>query len=136
MSDMVYQGTVWGPPFWNIFCADASNVLRLLNFIEIFYADDLNAFKAYDMSIPDYYILDELRSAQINLHRWGEANQVTFDGNKESFHILSRSRPVGDSFTILGITFDCKLLMFQSVSDYCVACNWKLELVLRRRRFF
>ena len=121
MSDMVYQGTVWGPSFWNIFCADASNVLRLLDFIEIFYADDLNAFKAYDMSISDHIIFEELRIAQINLHRWGEVNQVTFDGNKESFYILSRSRPVGDGFTILSITFDCKLLMSQSVSDCCVA---------------
>ena len=68
MSDMVYQGTVWGPPLWNVFVADASNVLKALLFEEIFYADDLNAFKGYTGDISDDLILSELRLAQAQLH--------------------------------------------------------------------
>ena len=57
MTDMVYQGTVWGPSFWNIFIAEASQVLRNLLYEEIFYADDLNAFKGFASEIDNHMIL-------------------------------------------------------------------------------
>ena len=136
MSNMVYQGTVWGPSFWNVFVADASRVLRLLDFEEILYADDLNTFKGFPSSTPNLRILSELADAQSKLHSWGRANQISFDPSKESIHILSRTNPYGDAFTILGITFDCKLLMNQTIHDCVLACGWKLDSVLRCRRFF
>ena len=69
------------------------------------------------------------------LHSWGRANQVTFDATKESKHILSRSNPYGDPFSLLGIQFDCKLLMTDTVLDLARTCRWKLKALLRTRRF-
>ena len=49
MNNMVYQGTVLGPPLWNIFFKDARSAIRAHRFTEIVYADDLNAFRAYSI---------------------------------------------------------------------------------------
>ena len=98
MSNMVYQGTVWGPPFWNTFIADASVVLNNAGFHDSVYADDLNGFNGYANHISDEVILADLGEVQRELHNWGFANQVSFDASKESAHILSRSRPVGNDF--------------------------------------
>ncbi len=136
MTDMVYQGTALGPSLWNTFFADSACPLHALNFQDIFYADDLNAFKVYGAATSDQQIFAELAGAQSELHTWGVANQVTFDASKESFHILSKQRPAGNAFTILGITFDCKLYMYQTIDDTVTACGWKLESILRTRRFF
>ena len=48
----------------------------------------------------------------------GRGSIVQFDGEKESFHILSRVHAEGDSFRLLGIDFDPQLLM-HSVARAC-----------------
>ena len=53
LSNMVYQGTVWGPTLWNAFIGDASMVFVSAGYCIVIYADDLNAFKAYDRSISN-----------------------------------------------------------------------------------
>ena len=60
LVNMVFQGTVWGPPLWNIFFRDASDAVRGLNFEEIVYAD-FNALKAYGASVSTASILANLR---------------------------------------------------------------------------
>ena len=45
LEDMVFQGTVWGPPLWNTFYADSRRPIRKEGFKEIIFADDLNAWK-------------------------------------------------------------------------------------------
>ena len=47
MRNMVYQGTVWGPMLWNMFFRDAGDAIRGAGFLDITYADDLNAFRTY-----------------------------------------------------------------------------------------
>ena len=42
MTNMIFQGTVLGPILWNLFFADAQNVVTGINFESIVYADDLN----------------------------------------------------------------------------------------------
>ena len=77
---------------------------------------------------------------QQELHRWGDANQVSFDAGKESFHILSRlykdRGPDGGNFRLLGICFDPKLLMGDAVHECVGVCHWKLQGILRARRFY
>ena len=53
---------------------------------EVVYADDPNAFRAFDNSISDGFVSSQLRRCQFELHEWDAANSVTFDGEKESFH--------------------------------------------------
>ena len=50
-------------------------------------------------------------------------------------HILSRKNSYGDPFTLLGIRFDCKLLMTDSVLELATSCRWKLKAILRTSRF-
>ena len=60
---------------------------------------------------------------------------MTFDPNKESKHILSRTKPFGEPFDLLGVRFDCKLLMTDTVCGLAKDCRWKLKAILRTRRF-
>ena len=135
MRDMVYQGTVWGPPLWNVFYADARTSIEHCGFEDIVYADDLNAFKVVPAHMSDVDAFAAQRWCQETLHTWGRANSVTFDASKESAHIVARTRPVGDNFTILGVEFDCKLVMGVAVHKCAVECGWRLLTLVRTRRF-
>ena len=72
---------------------------------------------------------------QEELHKWGEANQVTFDPKKESQHILSRTKPWGEPFDLLGVRFDCKLLMTDTVMALAKNARWKVKAILRTSKF-
>ena len=45
LLNMVFQGTVLGPSLWNAFFEDARTPINAERFIEIVFADDLNAYK-------------------------------------------------------------------------------------------
>ena len=47
LADSVYQGTVLGPPLWNVYFADARRALVHQSFVETTFADDLNAWRAF-----------------------------------------------------------------------------------------
>ena len=117
LANSVYQGTVRGPPLWNLFFEDARSSSRKCGFTQTTFADDLNAWRAYPssgrVSVPDLHhnILEALRATQSELHAWGRANRVVFDASKESFHILHRRFPHGDDFRIMGVVYDTKPLM-------------------------
>ena len=76
-----------------------------------------------------------MTNCQHELHQWGEANQVSFDSGKEGMYILSRKCPRGDAFKLLGVTFDCKLIMSDTVEKFAKTCQWKLKAILRTSRF-
>ena len=99
------------------------------------YADDLNGYKPFENNIGNDIFYVVLRGCQTNLHSWGKANGVSFASAKESFHIVSRSRPDGDPFRILGVTFDCKLVMSDAVTECVHECGWRVLCLLRGRRY-
>ena len=135
LKDMVFQGTVWGPTLWNVFYEDARWALREHNFREFVFADDLNGYRIYSKREDDATILGDIKSCQKELHSWGLANQVEFDPGKESSHILSRNKPLGPNFKILGVEFDCKLIMSDTVHSLAVNARWKLTSILRTGKF-
>ena len=135
LTDQVFQGTVWGPTLWNNYYADAKTAIREKSFEEIVFADDLNAFREYSKGVQNDVILQDMKNCQVELHKWGAANQVQFDPGKESSHILSRQRPHGRPFKILGVEFDCKLIMTDTVCDLAKDARWKLKAVLRTKRY-
>ena len=92
--------------------------------------------RCYLSSTLKDFILPDLRHMQTKLHSWGERNRVTFDASKESFHILSRRNGYGGSFKLLGITFDPELSMYAAIQECVGAANWKLQALLRTKRFF
>ena len=108
---MVLQGTVWGPILWNLFYEDARFAINKHGFNEIVFADDLNALRVYPGQCADVEVMADVKVCQDELHTWGRANQVEFAPGKESSHILLRTRPHGEDFRILGVDFDCKLVM-------------------------
>ena len=73
---------------------------------------------------------------QVELHAWGSANQVSFDPTKESKHVVSRKDPCGDNFKLLGVVFDCRLLMDVAIQEVLAAIVWKARMLLRARRYY
>ena len=62
LRDMLFQGTVWGPQLWNTFFCDAKKPVGKQGFTEVVYADDLNAFKAFDEKVSDDIALKEAKA--------------------------------------------------------------------------
>ena len=60
LSNMTFQGTVWGPPLWNTYFEDAQQAVQREHFVETVFADDLNCSKTFDQSIVDAKIFEEL----------------------------------------------------------------------------
>ena len=135
LSDSVYQGTVWGPPLWNGFFADARHAINAQGFTESVFADDCTAFRCYDALVQNNTILDDLHCCQDALHAWGTSNLVSFDSSKESLHILHPRRPYGPSFRILGVLFDCQLTMDGFCSEVAARAYNQLNVLLRTRQF-
>ena len=117
LADMVFQGTVWGPPLWNAFYKDARQAVREAGFLEEVYADDLNAYKAYPTTVKNEELYRQGRNCQDQLHKWGRANQVCFDPQKESFQILARTGGEGGNAELLGVNSDTGLTMADAVQD-------------------
>ena len=146
LVDSVFQGTVLGPPLWNVFYADSRRPLESCGYTETAFADDLNCWKAFARCPPDPGVhgplpshgpvLADLRSVQRELHLWGDANQVTFEPSKESFHVLHRHLFFGQPFKVLGCLFDPQLRMTAAAREVATEAGWRLQTLLRSRRFF
>ena len=50
--------------------------------------------------------------------------------------MLHKQRPVGESFHVLGVTFDLKLTMAEECEEVGRRADWKLTTLLRLRRFY
>ena len=74
MEDMVYQGTVFGPFLWNAFFADAGLAVAAADFLQLMFADDLNAIRILEPGVADAEAFTFIRECQSRLHRWGLAN--------------------------------------------------------------
>ena len=147
LVDSVFQGTVLGPPLWNVHYADCRLPLRKQGYTETAFADDLNCWKAFPKPrasgnnvqgplLGHGPLLSDLRSVQHELHLWGAANQVLFDPAKESFHILHHAQHFGEHFKVLGCVFDCQLNMHEAARVVATEAGWRLETLLRTSRFF
>ena len=138
LSDSVFQGTVLGPPLWNCFYKDARRAAQVLDFIETVFADDFNCFKRFRRGKMSQALRAEieLKGAQRELHLWGKANQVLFDPSKESFHLLHRRLHSASEFKLLGVLFDSKLVMHSAARSIATEAGWRLQQLLKSRRFF
>ena len=121
---------------WNLFLEDAAIPIRNSGFKEIVFADDLNAWRSFKGNIRNATILKHGSRCQDELHKWGRANQVTFELAKEHFSIISRVFAQGPPVKLLGLSFDTGLKMDEAVSTLANETNWKLRNLLRTRRYF
>ena len=138
LRNSVYQGTVWGPPLWNLHYESARHAVNRCGYHEVTYADDMNMSKAFARTTPLSDIQLDMRLCQRSLHSWGVGNSVRFDPGKEEFHILSRPGSAVDysSFRLLGVKIDSKLLMREGVRALCVQAAWRVKALRRVRRFY
>ena len=137
LKNMIYQGTVLGPILWNTFFEDSRPAINECFFGEVVFADDLNSYRYYPGSTPDESIHASMLSCQKELHRWGDANQATFDPSKESQHIMTLDGPSGTCFKLLGVLFDDGLAMSEAVSQLVVEAGWKLlRSLVRTHRYY
>ena len=104
-----------GPCLWNVFFADVSEPASSTGGTEAKFADDLNVFQLFDRFTTPEAVTSKLSECRTNVHRWGKANRVTFDENKEHIIILHPTYAFGDSFNLLGCLTDPKLTMRPAV---------------------
>ena len=70
MSNITYQGSLWGPPLWKSFRADAPLAVRKCGFQEIIYADDFNVFYTFLDSVSNEFVSSQARRCQFEVHEW------------------------------------------------------------------
>ena len=141
LTDSVFQGTVLGPVLWNLFYEDARHSVNGKSFRETVFADDFNCWKVFPVKHTEVQesqakALSELEEAQRELHLWGAANRVLFDPSKESFHLLHKRFHHGENFKQLGVVFDTQLLMHHAAREVATEAGWRLQTLLKVRRFF
>ncbi len=136
LQNSVYQGTVLGPPLWNVHYADSKLAVQAEGFSEVVFADDLNCSKVMPSATTETQARSALRKCQTSLHRWGAANKILFDPGKESFHGIHRTKHFGEDFKILGVIFDCQLTMRSAAVEISKEAGWKVKSLLRCRRFY
>ena len=52
LVNMVFQGTVLGPPLWNLYYADCRKAVAKCLFQDLFFADDLNCWRSFLSATP------------------------------------------------------------------------------------
>ena len=135
LQNMVFQGTVWGPPLWNVYFNDARRPVEEAGFCSTFFADDLSCYKDYAKELRTPAVKTNLEECQRKLHQWGAANQVTFDASKETLHVLHRTEPDGEDFKTLGVLWDTQLLLDKQCREVAQRAGWKLRALLRTLPF-
>ena len=136
ISDQIFQGTVLGPPLWNVFFEPIDSAVLSQKFKVAKFADDLTAYRYFKRSTPNDVILDDLKACQVATHNWGVQTRVSFDTSKEYFCILDRQDPFGDVFKLLGVLIDPKLSMAQEVQRIRKKASPKIKAILANRHFF
>ena len=136
LSNMVFQGTVWGPPLWNAFFGDCICAISCCGFEAVIYADDCNAFRCFPRNLANAVVQEHLSECQASVHAWGRANRVLFDAGKEETMIISTVDPTGGPVKLLGIEFDNKLVMATAVHKCATKAAWKTKALLRTHRFY
>ena len=74
--DEVFQGTVLGPPLWNIFFEPIDETIRCTGFRIAKFADDLSAYRNYESSVDNNDIFNDVRHWQGVTHKWGMRNRA------------------------------------------------------------
>jgi hypothetical protein len=131
LSEQVYQGTVFGPPRWNVFFKDVSLPVVQRGAVDPTFADDLTASKVFPASTGNNTVLEQLGHCQEFVHHWGRENRVQFDPAKEKLDVLHRTSPYGHTGRILGALVDPKLLMDEEVERILRKVRPKIKSMLR-----
>jgi hypothetical protein len=133
ISNTVFQGTVLGPPLWNLFFADVIAPAESTGGAGKMFADDLNVFQEFDLTQTNEEMTRTMQSCRAEVHKWGRKNRVIFDAAKEHLVIIHPILAHGDPFKLLGCLVDCKLQMHQAIDAILAQIRPKMKVILRTR---
>ena len=136
LTDSIFQGTVLGPPLWNVFFHDVADSARGHGGEEAMFADDLSVFKNFPLDVPNSVVVDDMTKTFNDVHKWGHRNRVEFDRAKEHIVIIHPTFGEGEPFKLLGCLCDVKLNMGQLVDQTVAAIRPKAKAILRTRAFY
>ena len=136
IDNELFQGTVLGPPLWNVYFDLVDAPIRRKLFNPAKFADDMTAYRNYEANTSNAVILAQLAGCQSEVHEWGASKRVTFDEDKEHFSILHRGDPCGETFRLLGTLVDPKLAMLEELQRIRKKASPKLNAILAARRFY
>ena len=134
--DEIFQGTVLGPPLWNVFFQPVDKPIQNKTFRGAKFADDLTAYKNYESSTSNVQITKTLQEVQADVHAWGDSGRVIFDAGKEHFCILHRADCQGENFKLLGTLLDPKLLMEDEIRRIRKKAGPKIKAILGTKGFY
>ena len=69
ISKSIFQGTVLGPPLWNVFFSDVAPSARSTGGREAMFADDLNVFQQFKKKTPVQECKDAMARCKETVHR-------------------------------------------------------------------
>ena len=84
---MIYQGTVLGPPLWNVFFHDVKDVAETCGAQASIFADDLNVYKDFHVNVTNFDVEISMEITRAEVYKWGRRNRVTFEPSKEDIVI-------------------------------------------------
>ena len=136
MCDMVFQGTVLGPPLWNSFFADViHHVPEGQQEINLF-ADDLTVMTSVSQNHSNDLLLETLSEIQVRTHAWGARNQVEFDPGKEYFKIIHPALGQGEDWKLLGTLLDSRLSMKPCIEMLLSKLRPKIRALCRLQHMY
>ena len=136
LVDSIFQGTVLGPPLWNVFFHDVAETASWGGAEPAMFADDLSVSKTHPIDLPNASIHDDMSKIRDNVHKWGFRNRVEFDAQKEHIVVLHPMHGEGEDFRLLGCLLDVKLSMHSLINQTIAACRPKAKALLRTRAFY
>ena len=136
LMDTVFQGTVLGPALWNVFFHDVALAASSKGSSEAMFADDLNAFKKFSLTVSNEDVVADMEKTRVEVHRWGTRNRVVFDPGKEHINIIHPVHAQGPPFKMLGCLVDTKLIMEDAIEQIVRVARPKITALLRTRGMY
>ena len=133
IANTVFQGTVLGPPLWNVFFSDVTRAASFSGGDPSLFADDLSVFQTFDKHVANEEVLKSMQVCREKVHSWGRINRVAFDPSKEHQVVIHPIHGEGESFKLLGCMVDCKLLMHDAVENILSQMRPKMQAILRTK---
>ena len=115
ICNTVIQGTVLGPPLWNVLFNDMTQPAASLGGTPFVFADDLNVFRRFDRQTSNSDIERNMHLCRVRVHRWGKIKQSCFRSAEKAHCDLHPRDCSGDPSRLLGLLVDVKLLMRQAI---------------------
>ncbi|CAK0853811.1 unnamed protein product [Prorocentrum cordatum] len=116
---------------WAIYHSDVHAAFNAIGFVETAFVNDLKCWRMCPGACGNASINRDYTACRAAFHSCGAANQVAFDPDEDSFHMLDAISPDGAYFKMFGVLFDIILAMYQAASLSVATGTWRLQALRR-----